>query len=633
MKYKDTITALSNLRQALRRAMSILRPPPAMTIAQWAGEYRYLSSEASEEHGKWHNERAPFLILPMELLSPQCETEIVIMCVSSQMGKTELCLNMIGYIIHIDPGPTLCIQPTLRPMAEDFSRERIAPMLRDTPVLQDLVADAKSRTSGNTILHKRFPGGYLAMTGANSPAGLASRPIRYLILDELNRYPASAGAEGSPDKLAEKRTRRFRNRKILKVSSPTETDVGVDHEMKQCDTVYEWHLLCPKCGASQYPTWKHIHFDTRAGVKEDIAKTTRYECEHCRAQFGANEEGMLKESGQYVPSIKGSGRKVGFRFNQLASQFVSWEETVIEWLEAKDDTEDLKTFINTALAESFEDDKETLEDINLFARREPYAGKIPDPSIVVLTGGVDVQGDRLEMELIGHNRLGETWGIENFVLYGDPARAEIWDELEARIYAVYDHPSGGRLGVACTGIDSGYLTDTVYLFAKKHLNKKVFAMKGIAGETRAAITAPTAIKIGMRGQGRVKLFNVGVDQLKEQIYKNLAVTDPGPGYCHFPLEYPPEFFDQLTAEEMIKRKKRGSLFKEWRLRRGFERNEALDKRVYAFAALKILNPAWDMLENRYKTKKSDAEKEKKADNSRHNRKQTRKKRGFVTGYR
>lgn len=633
MNYSDARNALVSLRAALRRAVAVMRPPPDMTISEWAGKHRYLSSEASEEFGPWHNERTPYLVAPMDHLSPQCTTETVVMKVSSQAGKTEVCLNFIGYVIHVDPGPVLVLQPTVRPMAEDFSRDRVAPMIRDTPALSDLVSDSKSRTSGNTILHKRFPGGYLAMTGANSPAGLASRPIRYLIMDEVDRYPASAGTEGAPDKLAEKRTRRFRNRKILKVSSPTEPEVGIDHEINQCDTVYLWHLTCPACGESQYPEWRHILFDTRAGSNEEIAATARYECEHCRATFGHDDEMAIKDTGHYVPSRKGSGRKVGFRFNQLVSHFVTWAETVIEWMEAKDDTEDLKTFINTALAETFDDDKETLEDTDLFAtRREPYAAKIPDKRILVLTAGVDVQNDRLEMEVVGFSRT-ESWGIERHVIYGDPSREEIWHELEARIYATYEHPTGARIAIACTGIDSGYLTDTVYLFCKKHLAKRVFAMKGISGAQRAPVTAPTAIKIGMRGQGRVKLFNVGVDQLKEQLYKNLAVSEPGPGYCHFPLEYPPEYFDQLSAEEMIKRKHRGRLTKEWRLRRGYERNEALDIRNYANAALKILNPAWEAIENRFRRIQRDAEKQKKVDNSRTKTRTTKKKRGFVTNYR
>lgn len=635
-KYINSRAGLANLRAAIKRAMSALRPPPNLTIAEWADKFRYLSSEASEEYGKWHNDRTPYLVLPMEHLSPHHECETVIMCVSSQMGKTEVCLNLLGYIAHCDPGPTLVMQPTLRPMAEDFSRERIAPMVRDTPVLRGRIADAKARNSGNTILHKRFSGGYWAITGSNSPAGLASRPIRYLIMDEINRYPPSAGTEGSPEKLAEKRTRRFRNRKILKVSSPTEKDIGIDHELETSDTVYKWQLLCPECGASQYPEWRHIIFDTSAGTREDIAKTARYECEHCRAKYGNDREGMVKESGYYVPERSGSGRKVAFRFNQLASQFVTWEETVTEWLESKDDTEDLKTFINTALAESWEDDKESLEETNLLSRREPYTSTIPDPRILVLTAGVDVQADRLELEVIGHARNRETWGIEHIVIWGDPARSEVWQELEARIYAVYKHPSGKRLGIGCTGIDSGYLTDVVYLFTKKHQNKRVFAMKGINGPTRAPVTAPTTQKIGMRGHGRVKLFSVGVDQLKEQIYRDLSVPDSGPGFCHFPLEYTEAFFDQLTAEELIKKKRRGRLTKEWRLRRGFERNEALDIRVYATAALRILNPAWDALENRYKTRTKD-EKLEQIDhnplNKRPNARSNRKKRNFVTGYR
>lgn len=631
--YQDTYTAKANLADGIRRCMGLFRPLPDLSVAQWADEYRYLSSESAAEYGKWHNDRTPYLIKPMELLSPKSATQEVVMCVSAQMGKTEILLNFLAYIVHMDPGPTLIVQPTSRPMAEDFSRERIAPMVRDTPVLKPLVADPKSRSSGNTVLHKRFPGGFCAVGGSNSPSSLAGRPIRYCLMDEIDRYPASSGTEGSPIKLAEKRTKRFRNKKILKVSSPTEKDVGIDYELSQCDTVYEWHLKCPECGEYQAPRWEHIHFDIRAGSNEQIAKTARYGCHHCGVVFGPDEEMAIKDSGRYIATREGSGRKTGFHFNQLSSAFTSWAETVIEWLESYQDSDDLRTFINTVLAEPYEDDKETLEDEDMFARRETYKAKIPDPSICVLVAGVDVQSDRFEMEVVGFNRAMESWGIERFVIYGDPMRQETQDELTSRIYQVYEHPSGKKIPVSFTGVDSGYLTDTVYLYTKGHKRKRVFAMKGQGGPTRAAVLAPTNVKIGMRGRGRVKLFVLGVDQIKEQIYKDLMVAEPGPRYCHFPLEYPPEYFDQLTAEEMIKRKKRGRLTKEWRLRRGIDRNEALDIRVYCYAGIKILNPAWDILQNKYKMTDETGGEEKTAPKPQKRRTRGRRTKNFVNDYR
>ena len=206
-----------------KRIATVLSPPPELTVSQWADEYRRLSPEASAEPGRWNTDRAPYQREIMDAINDaRCE-EVIIMS-SAQVGKTELILNIIGYYIDYDPSPILVLQPT-RDMAETFSKDRLAPMLRDTPALKGKVKDARSRDSGNTILHKTFPGGHITMVGANSAAGLASRPIKIVLMDEVDRYPASAGTEGDPIKLAEKRTTTFWNRKnCLLYTSPSPRD-------------------------------------------------------------------------------------------------------------------------------------------------------------------------------------------------------------------------------------------------------------------------------------------------------------------------------------------------------------------------------------------------------------------------
>lgn len=524
----------------------------------------------------------------MNALSPHDPCQEVVCKFSAQSGKTEILLNFLGYIIDQDPGPCLVIQPTEKPMGMAFSKDRIAPMLRDTPALKGKVAQGKGRNTNNTLLHKTFAGGWLAVAGSNSASGLASRPCRYVLFDEVDRFETTK--EGHAIPLATKRTRTFHNRKILKVSTPTIDGTGIDSEYQSCDERWEWHLTCPDCGESQQPAFKRFRFDSTD------AHTVRYVCSHCGVEHDRHKEQRIKARGEWVLmySSGGPARKKGYWFNQFGSPFASWVETIQEFLDARGDAERLKVVVNTAFAETWKDQGEQPDHLKLMDRAEDYGAQVPS-DVLLLTAGVDVQQDRLELEVFGWGDGEECYPIEHWELYGDPQKRDVWQELDELLLDKYRVADGRDLGVTACCIDAGYLPDFVYDFVIPRQGRKVFAVKGHDEQGKPIVMAPTKRK-APRGGRQVQLFMVGTDTAKTVIYSRLKQVESGPGYIHFPLHYDEEYFLQLTAETCVTKYYRGFPKREWRKTR--PRNEALDRMVYGLAALKIANPRWEILRKR-----------------------------------
>ncbi len=540
---------------------------------------------------------------------------------SAQSGKTEILLNYAGFVIDQDPGPMLVIQPNTSPMGEAFAKDRIAPMIRDTEALKNKVSSAKGRVSGNTMLHKTFPGGQITIGGANSPAGLASRPIRYLAFDEIDRYEVTK--EGSAVALATKRTRTFHNRKILKVSTPTLADMGIHAEYQNAEQQYEWHLTCPDCEETQRPALKHFH------RQDPDWKDVVYVCEHCGTEHPLEMESRIKASGQWVQMRDEGYLKKAYWMNQWASPFATWRETLTEFVEAdrSKDRSKLQTVVNTAFAEPWEEAGEAVDETGLMARREPYTVETLPSGILVLVAGVDVQDDRLECEVIGYGAGYESWGVDYKVIWGDPAQPQVWQDLDDALKQTYT-VGDIELHVAATAVDSGgHHTQQVYSYCKTRQFRRVFAIKGMAGEGKPIVSAPSKKRYGAVKRP-VPLFTVGVDSAKLNLYANLRLSEPGPGYCHFPQVYQEEYFLQLTAERLVTKYKKGFPYRVWEAKRA--RNEALDIRVYAMAALSLLNPNFEAIKARHEPKEPE---EPKPDPIIKRRQPAKKKGGFVNSWR
>jgi phage terminase large subunit GpA-like protein len=569
-----------------QRIFAVLAPPPDMTISEWADEYRRLSSESSAEPGRWRTSKAPYQREIMDAISDIRIRKIVVMS-AAQVGKTDgFILNPIGYYMQYDPSPIMVMQPNVQPMAESFSKDRLSPMLRDTPALRNLVND-KSRNSGNTILQKIFPGGHVTIVGANSSSGLRSRPIRILLADEIDAYPATAGNEGDPLLLAEKRLTTFWNKKEVYVSTPTikgASRIEVEYEHS---TQEEWNVPCPNCGAYTPLEWANIVFD-----KENLNEITCV-CPHCGAVAGETEWKEQFQKGKYVAAH--SERKVrGFHLNALASMFVEWREIVEKFITAneekkKGNIELLKVWTNTEMGQTWEEEGEQLESDDLYKRREKYNCEVPE-EVLVLTAGVDVQDDRFEAEVVGWGVDKENWGIKYQVIYGDLKLKPVWNELDTFLSQTFTTADGRRLKIICTCVDSGgHFTNQVYRFCKERMARRVWAIKGKGGAE-----VPYYNKPSTANSVKTPLFTIGVDTGKAITYQRLAVPEEGPNYCHFPREkdrgYTQEYFKGLTAEKMVMTYKKGKAQYVWRLKDGIKRNEPLDIRNYATAALEITNP-------------------------------------------
>ena len=570
-----------------KKIATILSPPPVLTVSQWADEYRRLSPEASAEPGRWNTDRAPYQRAIMDAVNDaRCE-DIIIMS-SAQVGKTELILNIIGYYIDYDPSPILVLQPTLE-MAQTFSKDRLAPMLRDTPALKGKVKDARSRDSGNTILHKTFPGGHITMVGANSAAGLASRPIKVVLMDEVDRYPASAGTEGDPIKLAEKRTTTFWNRKKIKVSTPTIKGRSPIEKEFLTSSMEEWNVPCPCCGKYQPYEWGRIHFS-------DVTM----ECKFCLEHI--SERDWKSNPGKWV-AAKENNKKRGFHLNELASPWKHWEEIIEDFKEAdrdrkQGDIEKLKTFVNTALGEPWEERGEAADDNVLLSRRERYNADLPD-GVLLVTAGVDVQDDRFEVEITGWGKGYESWGILYKKIKCNPEQEEAWNKLEQFLDTELYFENGNSLLIAATCIDTGgHFTSETYKFLKKmeRKQKKIFGIKGMGGEG-----IPLINKISTNNVEKVRIFILGVDSGKEILMTRLKTVDEGPGYCHFPINadrgYDETYIKGLTSEQRVVSVKDNRATLKW-VKKSGTRNEPLDLRNYSTAAAEILRPDWDVLEKK-----------------------------------
>lgn len=557
----------------------MLKPPPRLTVSNWADTERRLSPEASAEPGRWYTSRAEYLRGIMDAVSDPEYPRVVVMS-SAQVGKTELLLNCIGYYVTYDPSPIMCVQPTLS-MGQAFSKDRLAPMLRDTPALQGKVKDPRSRDSGNTTLHKVFPGGHITIAGSNSAAGLASRPIRILLADELDRWPSSAGTEGDPLRLAERRTTTFWNSKIVIVSTPTVKDASrIEAEYLDSDQRQFW-VPCGDCGEEQTLKWAQVQWPEGEPLK------AAYVCECCGSTWhdAARYKAIIK--GRWIAENPGQ-TTAGFRLSGLYSPWITLGEAARDFLEAKKLPETLRVWINTFLGETFELQGDGLDEEDISTHREQYEAVVPD-QVALLTAGIDVQDDRLEVECLGFGRAEETWSIDYSVIYGDPAGPQVWRDLDTYLSQKFEKKDGTLLDIKCACIDSGgHYTQAVYDFVRPREKKRIYAIKGIGGEGK-----PLVGRFSRNNIGKIRLFPVGVDTAKEIIYGRLKISQPGPGYCHFPAHYDEEYFAQLTAEQIVTRFNKGFRRREWRKVRA--RNEALDVRVYALAARTLLNVNIDAL--------------------------------------
>ena len=591
------------VKELIDDCINCLQFEEPLNVAQWAAKHRVLSSKSSSEAGIWKNKRTPYLVEPMDCLSTDNPIQRVVLQFAAQLGKTECGSNWLGYVISHSPASMLVIQPTLE-MAKRLSRQRLEGLINETPILSDLVAPSRSRDSGNTMFSKDFPGGIMVLTGANSAVGLRSMPCRYIFMDEIDSFPADLDNEGDAVSLAEKRTMTFSRRKILMTSTPTIKDMSrIEQEYLESDQ-RRFYVPCVHCGGFQYLKWSNVKWEN------NDPKTVKYQCEHCDEFFEEKDKPYFLEKGEWRATAPSDGKTAGFHLNGLYSPlgWKSWEEIVSDFLKAKSDAPRLKSFVNTVLGETWEEDYASKVGTDVLMERvESYESNMIPEKAVVVTAGVDVQDNRLAISVWGWGRGEEGWLINHQEIYGDPASSELWKQLDQLLLRPFRHELGGKIKPDVICVDSGgHFTSEVYAYTRDRRKYNVVAIKGASQKDKPPIGKGKKLDLNWKGRtikNGAELFTVGTDTIKTTLFSRLRHNDIGAGYLHFNINADEEYFKQLTAEKQIIRYVKGFPIREW-VKKTSARNEALDTLVYAYAGLHRLyqkrdrRTIWDNYEER-----------------------------------
>jgi len=581
---------------ALIRAWSRgLRPDPDLTVSSWADRHRKLASRASAEPGQYRTARTPYMREIMDRLSPGDPSQRIVFMKAAQVGATEAGNNWIGFVIHQAPGPMLAVQPTVE-LAKRNSRQRIDPLIDESPDLRERVKPARSRDAGNTMLSKEFAGGILIMTGANSAVGLRSTPARYIFLDEVDAYPASADEEGDPVTLAEARSLTFAHRrKVFLVSTPTIRGLSrIEREFEASDQ-RRYFVPCPHCDAMQWLRFERLRWE------KGRPETAEYLCEGCERPIAEHHKTRMLERGEWRATATATDpTTVGYNLSALNSPvgWLSWQRIARAHEAARGSDEAMRAFRNTILGETWMETGEAPDWQRLADRREAWApGTVPERGLF-LTAGADVQKDRIEVDVWAWGRGLESWLVDHLVLEGGPGDPACWQQLTDLLGRTWTHASGQPMALARLAIDTGYETSAVYAWSRQVGFAQVAPVKGVEGFTRTSpVTGPTyvdATLAGKRLRRGARLWTVATSTFKAETYRFLRQDRPTreeeaagalcpPGTIHLPDWADGEWLKQLTAEQLVTvRTKRGFARLEWQKLR--ERNEALDTRVYARAA-------------------------------------------------
>jgi phage terminase large subunit GpA-like protein len=563
--------------------------PARLTVSEWADRHRVLTAKASSEPGPWRTARTPYLREIMDVLSAHHPATDVVFMAASQVGKSEVGNNWVGYTIDHDPGPMLFVEPTID-MAEKYSKQRLAPMIEMSEVLRERIPPARKRDSGNQTLQKDFPGGVLMLAGANSASGLSSMPIKKLLLDEVDRYPPDVDDEGDPIDLAEQRTVTFPRAKRYKASTPGR--LAMSHIAKEYETSSRGQLWlpCPHCHEKQVLVRENLRWskttDPATGKRVHQPHTARYVCEHCGVEIEERHKTWMLERGEWRHRNP-ERKKLGYQLSALYTPIGlgrSWAKVAEEWLEASRDPAKLQTFVNLIDGLPYEDHSDRLRGAVIGERAEAWPARTLPAGYVVLTLGVDVQDDRLALLLVAWAEGERSAVIDHLELPGDPIKQDVWDALTEYRRRPVRNAAGMDLRISMTAIDSGgHRTQAVYGYGRLHRYDNVIVTKGSSTLGRPVLGKPTKQDVknakGELLRAGVNLWMVGTDTAKDALFARLEADgglEPASRMVRFADGFADEFYEQLVAE--VRDDRTGRYVK---LR---QRNEALDCMVEAMAA-------------------------------------------------
>ena len=573
----------------LTRNLGRVKPPPKLLPHQWAEE-NVMIPAGNAKPGPVRFGNAPFQVEPMDMMvDPECH-RITLMW-GAQTGKSQVQLMGMGYCIDHEPQSQMMMQPSQGDL-QTWLNAKFQPMVDSTPSLEEKMAKARSREGVNNQQMKSYPGGFLMFAWSGSPKTMRGRSAPKIFCDEVDGYEVTN--EGNPVSLLWQRAATFGDQRLLfETSTPTVKGGSfIENSFEQGDQ-RRFYVPCPHCNEKQTLQWSNVIWqkeeDKNGNATEHLPETARYLCKRCGALWNDAERFAAIRNGEWIAAKKFRGH-ASYHLSELYSMFRRLRDVVQSFLEKKADN-DLQTFFNVSLAETWDEQGETVDHQQLLERCEKYNAEVP-AGVVVLTAGVDVQGDRLEVELVGWGLGYESWSLDYQVFYGDPTLPESdpespWYELNDFRDQVLQHEYGHQMKIFAVCIDSSDQTDIVYNYCKGKGGRRVFAIKGVGGWGRPIVSSPSRKRNGRKNIRPVDLFPVGVDEAKMIVIRRLGIQAPGAGYCHFPEGRDEEFFEQITGEKLITRYRKGFPYREWHKTR--ERNEALDCRVYALAALHLMN--------------------------------------------
>ena len=628
-----------------QRVAGTVRKPRPLRLSEWADQHFYLSAESSGTEGAWQT--LPYQRVLMDLIGGD-EVRKVTIQKSKRIGYTKAIVAAAAYWASYKRRTTAIWQPTDSD-ASEFKKDEVDTALRDVPAFRDAaLTDPSVKSKHHTLDRIAFQGALLYVRGGKAARSYARLSLDNAVRDEVDRFDHSIEGAGSSADLAGGRVMQSPFPKEVAGSTPWnkgESQIAAEFDESELHLYRE--LPCGECGVFHRLEWKNCTFD-----KAEPTTTTRFACPACGHSYGYESYADLDaagrwaaSNGQWVDEAVPPGfplvlrdadgaevawpQSVGLFIWSAYSYLQSWGQLARAWVMANDrlkrtgDREPLKTLINEDFAETWQEEEGAIDADSLKGRREPYEA-IP-AGVAALTGGVDTQDDRLEYEVVGHGPDGETWGIEYGVLFGDPADADVWDQLDRLREKAWPHEGGGTMRCLAWGIDSGgHRTKQVYDYCRTRHGQRVYCLKGQGGEGVPIVRTPSKVKT--RGQRTVRLYSVGVDALKSWWNSALQRDRDQVGYQHIPVSYTEEWCEQATGEVFVRKFERGRLKKFWKALRA--RVEGLDCRIYAMAAFHILNPRLDLLRPEPDNK---PDVEKKAAPTKQPRPQRRG--GYVTRYR
>lgn len=589
-------------------------PDPDLKIWEWADQYRIMP-KSYPEPGPYRTSRTPYLREIMAKLSPQDPCQKIKVMKGTQLGLTEVINNWFLYCMDIRPGPLAMFLPTVD-LAKRHSKKKLTPSIQTCLKLNGKVRESRTRDSGNTILMKEFPGGSLTLAGSNSNAAFRSDSIRDLALDDIDGYPPDVEGEGDPCDLAENRTDAYSNRKILMISTPTRKDLSrIEKELQDSDQRL-YFVPCPLCREVQSLEWggRDAEFGLRFVHDGPKVSDVWYECRHCHGRIDEYHKTwmMAEENGaQWIPQNPGhpdAGYKLPSFYSPLG--WVSWKKIVREFLKAHKNPLRMKRWVNTRLAETYEERGSQPDWAMLRNRAEPYRILEVPHGGLLLTAGVDVHPNRLEPFIWAWGRGEECWLIYAGAIWEDPKTDYAWELLDDFLSKPIKHACGADMTITYAAIDAGDQSQLVYEQVKKR-KYRWFAIKGAKSADAPILGVPSDVEIDRAGKKikfGLKLWPVGTAKAKMTIYERLPAVPPGPRTIHFPIGLDDEFYKQLTAEKVVINYRKGFEHREWV--KIYERNEALDGAVYSYcAAIRagLLRMNWDQLEESIAPQKEKSE--------------------------